>query len=109
MDILTADTRTDLARFIRFPYQLYRDDPQWFPPLRSEQWAQFNPKLNPMLNHCETQLFLLKDGRKVLGRCSAFIDRIALDHWGEPIGLFGAFECVDDEAGAHLLLGAARD
>ncbi len=109
MDIHTVETRKDLDRFIRFSYQHYRKDPLWVPPLRSDQWAQFNPRLNPMLNHCDTKLFLLKDGRKVVGRCSAFVDRIALEHWGEPIGLFGAFECVEDEAGAHLLLGAARD
>jgi hypothetical protein len=37
MDIHTADTRTDLARFIRFPYQLYREAPDWVQPLRFEQ------------------------------------------------------------------------
>lgn len=109
MKIHRVESRWDLDQFIRFPYRLYRDDPAWMPPLRSEQWAQLNPRLNPMLNHCKTQLFLLKDGRKVLGRCSAFIDRLAVAHWGEPIGLFGSFECVEDETGAHLLLGAARD
>lgn len=109
MKIHRVETRRDLDQFIQFPYRFYRDDPVWVPPLRSEQWAQYNPRLNPMLNHCETQLFILKDGRKMLGRCSAFIDRLAVAHWNEPIGLFGSFECVEDEAGAHLLLGAARD
>jgi len=61
------------------------------------------------LDHCETVLFLLKSGSEVLGRCSAFIDRLALAHWGEPIGLFGSFECVQDEAGSQLLLTSARD
>jgi ribosomal protein S18 acetylase RimI-like enzyme len=108
MIVHKVESRADLTQFIQLPYRLYRDDPVWVPPLRSEQWAQINAKLNPLLNHCETQLFLLKEGRKVLGRCSAFIDRLALAHWGEPIGLFGSFECIQDEAGAHLLLDAAK-
>ena len=62
-----------------------------------------------MLGHCETQLFLLVDGGEVIGRCSAFVDRLAVDYWGAPIGLFGSFECVEKEEGAHLLLEAARD
>ena len=108
MHMHKVESRRDLDQFIRFPYHFYRDDPNWIAPLRSEQWAQFKPQLNPMLNHCETQLFLLQAGRKVLGRCSAFIDRLAVAHWGEPIGLFGSFECIEDQSGAHLLLGAAR-
>ena len=55
------------------------------------------------------QLFLLKDGREVLGRIAAFIDHLAVAYWGASIGLFGSFECVEDEAAAHLLLNAARD
>jgi ribosomal protein S18 acetylase RimI-like enzyme len=109
MRIYPVENRKDLRSFIQFPYDLYRDDPIWVPPLRSEQWAQFDPKKNPMLDHCETALFLLKDGNTVIGRCSAFIDRLAVAHWGEPIGMFGSFECVEDEPAAHQLLGAARD
>ena len=109
MQIHKVESRSDLDQFIRFPYQFYKNDSNWVPPLRSEQWAQFNPKLNPMLAHCETQLFLLKQGRRVVGRCSAFIDRLAVAHWSEPIGLFGAFECIQDQGGAHLLLAAARE
>jgi ribosomal protein S18 acetylase RimI-like enzyme len=109
MKIQTVQNRRDLRDFINFPYHHYRDDPNWVAPLRSEQWAQFNPDKNPMLNHCETELFLLKEGKEVIGRCSAFVDHLAVVHWGEPIGLFGSFECVDDLAGAKLLLNAARD
>jgi len=31
----------------------------WVPPLRSEQWSQFDARRNPMLDHCEYSLFLL--------------------------------------------------
>jgi GNAT superfamily N-acetyltransferase len=109
MDIHIVQSHKDLKSFIEFPYKLYRDDPVWVAPLRSEQWSQYDPQKNPMLDHCETQLFLLKDGGKVLGRCSAFIDSLAVEHWGEPIGLFGSFECIHEERGAFLLLSAARD
>lgn len=109
MEIFPVKSQGDRRQFIQFPYRLYRDDPLWVPPLRSEQWAQFNPAKNPMLDHCTVQLFLLKDGREVIGRIAAFIDHAAVDYWGAPIGLFGSFECVEDESAAHLLLGTARD
>ena len=104
-----VESHRELRQFIQLPYSLYRDDPQWVAPLRSEQWAQFDPGKNPMLDHCDTQLFLLKDGRDVIGRCSAFIDHLAVDHWEKPIGLFGSFECIQDEKSAAMLLQAAKD
>lgn len=108
IQIYRVQNRRDLRQFIRLPYHLYRDDPLWVPPLRLEQWKQFDREKNPMLAHCTVQLFLLKDGVEVIGRCAAFIDHLAVDYWGAPIGLFGSFECADDGAAAHLLLEAAQ-
>ena len=106
MHIHPVIDKRDLKSFINLPYDLYKHDPMWVAPLRSEQIAQFDPKKNPMLDHCTYQLFLLKEGDKVLGRISAFTDRLALEHWGQPIGLFGSFECVNDPVVANMLLDA---
>jgi ribosomal protein S18 acetylase RimI-like enzyme len=109
MQIRAVQSRKDLADFIELPYRLYRKDPNWIPPLRSDQWNQFDPKRNPMLDHCEYTLFLLKDGPQTVGRMSAFIDRLALDWWKEPIGLFGSYECIAEPSASRLLLGAAQE
>ncbi len=108
MQIITVQTPQDLQEFIELPYRLYKDDPVWVAPLRSEQAAQFVAEKNPMLHHCNYTLFLAKEGDQVIGRISAFLDTLALDHWKEPIGLFGSFECINDEKVALALLGAAE-
>ena len=108
MEIIEVKTKAQLQAFINFPYQLYQNDPVWVAPLRSEQAGQYVPEKNPMLNHCTYQLFLaVKDG-KVAGRISAFIDHLAVEHWKQPIGLFGSFECIEDAEVAHALLNAAK-
>ena len=109
MNIRPVQTQADLSRFIRLPYRFYRDDPVWIPPLRREQRNQFDPQRNPMLDHCAYALFLLEDGSHILGRIAAFVDTLAVEVWGEPIGLFGYYECVPDAAAAHLLLQTAAD
>lgn len=109
MEVRLVQSTADLRAFIRLPYALYRSDPNWVAPLRSEQWAQFDPRKNPMLAHCEYALFLVEQAGRVVGRVSAFTDRLALEHWGQPIGLFGSYECVDDPQAARMLLGAAGD
>lgn len=109
MIIQKADSRKDIREFIKFPYGLYKKDPVWIPLLRSEQKAQFNPKSNLFLEHCEWQLFLLKDQGKVIGRIAAFIDNLAMDFWKERIGLFGYFECIEDAPASEKLLRAAKE
>lgn len=108
MEIRPVLTSVDRKAFCELPYKLYRRDPVWVPPLRSEQQAQFDPRKNPMLDHCQVQLFLAWQGRQVVGRISAFTDRLALEHWRQQVGLFGSFESSDDPAVARGLLDAAR-
>lgn len=107
MEIKRVVTQKDLKRFIGLPYKLYQDDRNWVAPLRSEQEAQFNPRKNPMLDHCEYALFLAMESDTVLGRVSAFVDQLAVDYWRERIGLFGSYECVDDASVSQQLLQAA--
>jgi len=102
-------SKKDLAAFINLPYRLYKNDPVWVPPLRDEQRGQFDPKRNPLLDHCEWQLFLLETDGEYIGRIAAFIDTLAIDFWKERIGLFGYFESPPEPDAAGLLLAAARD
>jgi GNAT superfamily N-acetyltransferase len=109
MNIHPVQNKRDLNAFIELPYSLYRHDPIWIPPLRDEQRGQFDPKRNPLLEHCIWQLFLLEDAGKFIGRIAAFIDTLAVDFWKEPVGLFGYYECVPDPAAGRMLLEAGRD
>jgi GNAT superfamily N-acetyltransferase len=109
MHIHIVENAKDLNDFIGLPYQLYRDDPVWVPPLKDEQLGQFTPRRNPLLDHTEYALYLLKDNGRVIGRIAAHMDKLALDFWGEPIGLFGYYECINDAEASRLLLETARD
>lgn len=109
MEIIQVQTPAELQQFIDLPYRLYKDDPVWVAPLRSEQQAQFVPAKNPMLEHCTYALFLAIEAGECIGRISAFLDDLALEHWKEPIGLFGSFECINNSEAASRLFATARD
>ena len=109
MNICPVNSHQDMLAFSEFPYELYRHDSVWIPPLRSEQRKQFDPGTNPFLEHCDWQLFLLKDNGKTIGRVAAFVDKIAVDFWQERIGLFGYFECIQNKSAANMLLETAMN
>lgn len=60
------------------------------------------------MQHCEWQLFLLKENDKIIGRIAAFIDTLAIDFWKERIGFFGYFECIDNKEASELLLNEVK-
>ncbi len=107
MKITRVVTKSDLNRFIKLPYQLYKNDPVWIPPLLDEQRSQFDAKRNPTLDHCKYALFLLEVEGETIGRIAAFLDLIALETWKEPIGLFGYYECIENDVASQMLLDAA--
>ena len=107
MKIKPVTAKADLRKFIKLPYRLYKEDPVWVAPLLDEQKSQFDARRNPMLDHCDYTLFLLEEDSMIIGRIAAFIDRLALERWKEPVGLFGYYECIQNPDASMMLLDAA--
>jgi GNAT superfamily N-acetyltransferase len=100
--------RRDLRRFIRLPFELYRNEPNWVPPLLMDLRKRLDPAKNPFFAHAEAQYFLAwRDGR-VVGRICAHIDHRFNEFQDNAWGLFGFFECENDPETARRLLDSAE-
>ena len=95
-------------QFCDFPYDLYRSDPFWVPPLRSEERRRWSPWHNASLRRRWCRRFLARRGPAVVGRVAAVIDEEFARRWSAGAGFFGFFECADDDAAARALLTAAE-
>jgi len=96
-----------LKRFILVQKTLYKDDPQFIPPLMIERLEAFSKDKNPYFEHAEAAYFLAtRDGQDV-GRISAQVDQLALQQFGDGLGHFGCFE-ADSQETANALLDTAR-
>jgi hypothetical protein len=100
--------RRDLDAFVKLPFRLYRDDPNWVPPLLYLERQRFDPKTNPFLEHADAQLFLARRDAQVVGRISAQVDHEHNRYHQERTGFFGFFESEDDRETAGALFGAAE-
>jgi len=99
--------KKDLQEFIMLPFWLYKNDPNWVPPLISDQKKFFDPKQNGYYDHSEVILFLAWEGNKAIGRISAQTNtQHNLEH-KDKVGFFGFFECEDNQPAADKLFNAA--
>jgi GNAT superfamily N-acetyltransferase len=108
LEVRPVATKRDLTRFIKLPWRLYRNEPNWVPPLVSERRKFLDREGNPFFEHAEAEYFLAwRDGEPV-GRISAHVDRNFNEFQGNEWGLFGFFEAEDDPEVARALLEAAE-
>ena len=101
--IIPVETKADLKAFVDFAWDVYRDDPAWVPPLKDEVHGLLNPKKNPWFGHARAQLWLARHDGKIVGRISAQVDDLVLEHMGAGTGQWGMFEALDAEAAAKLI------
>lgn len=106
--IRTVTGRADMRRFIKLPYRLYRDDPNWVPPLLMDDYKKLDPKRHPFWQHARRELYLaLRDGRPV-GRMAVLEDDLWFQTHDEHAATWGWFECEKDPEAAAALFDAAR-
>ncbi|HEY9166230.1 MAG TPA: hypothetical protein VIS48_08730 [Candidatus Kryptonia bacterium] len=102
-------TKKDLMSFIKLPWKIYRNDPNWVPPLIMDRLKLVDTKKNPFYKHSEIELFLAKRDGEVVGRNAAIINENHNSFQNEKIGFFGFFESIKDQGVANALFDAAKD
>jgi hypothetical protein len=107
MQVIPVRTTDQLGAFIRLPWSIYRDDPNWVPPLVRDVRSAFDRSKHPFHEHSEVQAFLALRNGKPVGRIAAIRNRNHEKFHEEPVGFFGYFECVNDRAVAEALFDTA--
>ncbi len=111
MSNITVQPVTDkkgVLDFVRFPFKLYRGDPNWVPPLIEERRDIFNPKKNPLYEHSRFQLYLARRDGELVGTIGAIVNDRHNEVHHELMGAFGFFECINDQSVADALLDTAE-
>lgn len=102
LSVRSVNTKSDLKKFIEYPYKKYRSHPHWVPPLRMSEREKFDPSKNPFFEHGRMKLFLAERDGEVVGRVAGIDDDLHNETHRDNVAFFGFFEAVD-EAVAHAL------
>ena len=98
-----TNNRSQVRRFVRIPYRLYENNPQWVPPLKIDAEIMLNRKKHPFYEHSEADFFIaVRDGHDV-GRIAALVNKPYNAYHHAAKAQFFLFECEDDSEAARLL------
>src|SRR5512136_2098165 len=108
ISVLPVDNEKTLKQFVEFPYELYKNNRYWVPPIVKEVYRLLNKEHNPFWQHTERQLFIACRDSHVTARVCAMVDYNFTEFWGEKTGYFGFFESDRDPEAVRVLFDAVR-
>jgi len=105
--VRAVENEHDRMKFIRFPWEIYKGDKYWVPPLIFDVRKNLNVTKNPFFRHAEMDLFLAEDEGKIVGRIAAIKNDNHNNFHNDKTGFFGFFETIDNSEVSDLLLDTA--
>lgn len=97
IDIVPVDTPDALRAFVELPYQLYKGNTCWVPPLRSDERNALLPRTNPALDFCDFRMWIARRDGRCVGRIAAIVNHRWIDkNDGRRCGRLSRYDCIDD-------------
>ncbi len=109
IEVSEVKSRRERDAFIKFPWQIYADDPAWVPPLIIERKGFLNRRKHPFYRHGDAALFLARKNGEIVGRIMTSDDPNYNSLHQTNVGCFGLFESIADREVAASLFEAATN
>ncbi len=105
--IAKVDTsaRREVDRFIRLPWAIYKDTPQWVPPFVDDTRLMLDRRRYPFYQHSDADFFIAERDGKPVGRIGVLENRHYNQHWGSHTAFFYLFDAFDDREASAALFG----
>ncbi len=103
LKVTKVQSQDDLMEFIYFPWEVYRENRYWVPPLISERVEFLDPEHNPFFEHATVEYYLAHRGPNIVGTIAAFTNDLYNEFQGVNTGFFGFFEVLEDQEVALAL------
>ena len=96
IEIKKVSSKKELKKFIRFNYELYKDNPYSVPDLYDDMLGTFDKNKNAAFAYCDADFFLAYKEGKLVGRVAALINKKANKIWNEKTVRLGWIDLYDD-------------
>ena len=104
---LDLNSRSDVNKFIQFPFDLYKNNPYWVPQMRADTRAIVDKASHPFYQHSDADFFLAELNGKVTGRIAAISNSRANASNNQNSAYFYYFDSIDDPEVSNSLFSKA--
>jgi len=104
ISVKQAVSKSDLKKFVTFPFSLYKDSPYWVPPMIKDEMETFDSSKNPIFENADAWFFLAYKEGQIAGRVVAMINWIEVNQQKLRKMRFGWFDFIDDEEVSEALI-----
>lgn len=98
MNIIELDTsnRRQVRQWLDLPFRLYKDCPQWVPPLETDARLMIDRRRHPFFEHSEAGYFMAMEGDRAVGRIAVLDNRNFNNHHKQNTAFFWLFDCENN-------------
>ena len=96
-------SKSQVNRFVRIPFELYKNHPQWVPPPLIDAKTNLNRQKHPFFEHSDGDFFIAVADDRDVGRIAVFENRRFNDYHKSRIAQFYYFDCEEDQEIANKL------
>ncbi|MDY3536562.1 GNAT family N-acetyltransferase [Riemerella anatipestifer] len=97
----------ELQDFIKFPNKLYKENPNYVPPLNNDEKNIWNAKENPALSYSDAEQYLAYRNGEVVGRIALIVNYKEEKELGIKKLRFGWLDFIDDIEVSKALMDKA--
>ncbi len=102
--IKEMSSKKEMKAFVKFPFDIYKDEKNWVPPLTNDELESLDKSINPVFRNAKAWFFMAYDEGRPVGRIAAIINDIEINEQGKPKMRFGWLDVVDDLEVTKVLL-----
>ncbi|MEN4012730.1 MAG: hypothetical protein ROW48_11890 [Bellilinea sp.] len=89
--------------FVEFPFKIYKNIPQWVPPILNDIRLMLNPQKHPFYEHSSGEFFIARHKGEMVGRIGVLENKPFNEYHGTRQAQFYLFESIDDQEVANAL------
>ncbi|AZA58679.1 GNAT family N-acetyltransferase [Chryseobacterium shandongense] len=104
ISVIEVKTTDQLKQFVRFPMDLYKNNPYYVPSFINDEINIWNPAENPAMQYSEAKQFLAFKDNQIVGRIAVMINHKEEKELGIRKVRFGWIDFIDDREVSKALI-----
>jgi ribosomal protein S18 acetylase RimI-like enzyme len=109
IEIRKVNSRKDLKKFVDFPFQLFKGNRFWCPPLKFDEINTLLKEKNPAFEYCEAEYWMAYQNGIPVGRIAGIINHNEITRWNVKLVRFGWIDFIDEPEVSRILIETVKD